>query len=258
MLWAGRKSLMTQDGALFTSTEEREWMQRQHPMHAPKALYQPKGVSARYYFPERFDETIFNYPHGQRLRLLFTGLTGTETANTHTIADVFTNIHHKYPNARLSLWSASTDAQQILEAFPDSARAAVDILSVSDELERIEQYQQHDIFVMPGFNESMPLTVLEAMASAMPVVTTNHNGAQDVIINGENGLLIPNQSKLALADALEQLIAQPELRKSLGLAAYETASRCYTWRQVSDIFEENLYRILHKKLPVPDWMMAGF
>ncbi|HEY9745621.1 MAG TPA: glycosyltransferase, partial [Oculatellaceae cyanobacterium] len=58
VLWANRQSFLTQDGALFTSTEDRDWAQKQYPLHAPKALYQPNGVSPEYYFPERYDHSL--------------------------------------------------------------------------------------------------------------------------------------------------------------------------------------------------------
>ena len=250
VLWANRQSFLTQDGALFTSTEDRDWAQKQYPMHAPKALYQPNGVSTHYYFPERY----LAIPEAKSPRLLFVGDWRPAYA---MIPNVFERLYQRYPQVRLSLVGPQLTLDEILPSFLPMVRSAIDIMTHQNELERIEAYQQHDIFVCPTLHEGMPIAVLEAMASAMPVVTTHHNGVQDVIIDGENGLLAPKRNIHAQVEALSSLIESPRLRQTLGLAAFETASRCYTWKQVTDILEENMYRILHKKLPLPDWMMVN-
>ncbi|HEY9745575.1 MAG TPA: glycosyltransferase, partial [Oculatellaceae cyanobacterium] len=170
---------------------------------------------------------------------------------------VFSRLRQRYPQLNLSIIGPQLSPEEILPSFEPETRPAVTVVSDRDEMTRVLAYQQHDIFVCPTMHAGMPVSVLEAMASAMPVVTTHHNGVQDVIIDGENGLLTPKHNINAQVDALSQLIESPRLCQKLGLAAFETASRLYTWKQVTDIFEENLYRILHKRLPLPDWMMVN-
>jgi glycosyltransferase involved in cell wall biosynthesis len=268
VIWANRQSFLTQDGALFTSTEDRDWAQNQYPMHAPKALYQPNGVSSQYYFPERYvlprnTETplpvfpsleMFPLTRSSLPKLLFVG---DWLPARKTLPIVFGRLRERYPQLKLSLSGSQLKQDEVLSAFPPDLRADITVIRSHDELDRVEAYQRHDIFICPTLHQGMPLAVLEAMASAMPVVTTHHNGVQDVIVDGENGLLTPKHNIDAQVAALSRLIESPRLCQSLGLAAFETASRCYTWRQVTDIFEENLYRVLHKKLPLPDWMMVS-
>lgn len=264
ILWANRQSFLTQDAALFTSTEDRDWAQKQYPMHAPKALYQPNGVSPQYYFPERFSTgdaepsglpPLDSFPLARTHfpRLLFVGDWGPAR---ESLPSVFERLRRQYPRIQLSLIGPQLKADDVLPTFPCDLRNAVNVGTHQDELDRVTAYHTHDIFICPTLHEGMPLSVLEAMASAMPVVTTHHNGLQDVIVNEENGLLTPKRNIHAQVEALSRLIESPKLCQTLGLAAFETASRCYTWKQVTDIFEENLYRILHKKLPLPDWMMS--
>src|SRR5208337_901084 len=94
------------------------------------------------------------------------------------------------------------------------------------------------IFVFPSLVEGMPLTLLEAMASAMPVVTTNTCGMADIVENGVNGILVPPADSAQIAAAVESLCNSIELRKKLGSAAQETARRL-TWaaatRQLEDV-----------------------
>ena len=82
----------------------------------------------------------------------------------------------------------------------------------------------------------MPLTLLEAMATGMPVVTTNTCGMADLVEHEVNGLLVPAADAEKLAEGIERLCQSIDLRKRLGLAGQETMRR-YTWEQVTKQLE---------------------
>jgi glycosyltransferase involved in cell wall biosynthesis len=73
-----------------------------------------------------------------------------------------------------------------------------------------------DIFVLPSLNEGMGRVLVEAMAAGRPVVASNTGGIPDLVVQGENGLLVPAADALALARGIEFLIAHPEKRRELG------------------------------------------
>jgi glycosyltransferase involved in cell wall biosynthesis len=100
-------------------------------------------------------------------------------------------------------------------------------------------YAEHDIFVFPSLSEGMPLTLLEAMAAGMPVVTTETSGMADVVEDGFNGLLVPPADTESLVEAIERLLRSADLRKRLGQQAQETMQR-YTWELVTRKLEEVL------------------
>ncbi len=77
-------------------------------------------------------------------------------------------------------------------------------------------YRQADIFVMTSEFEGTPNVLLEAMASGLPVVSTNVGGVPEVVRHGQNGFLVDPGDDEGLCVALERLIADPELRLSLG------------------------------------------
>jgi glycosyltransferase involved in cell wall biosynthesis len=79
-----------------------------------------------------------------------------------------------------------------------------------------------DIYCLPSLWEGLPIGMLEALAMKKAVVVTAIDGAKEVIIDKENGLLIPTQDPRRLADALILLYNNPELRKSIGEAAGQT------------------------------------
>ena len=83
----------------------------------------------------------------------------------------------------------------------------------------------------------MPLTLLEAMATGMPVVTTNTCGMADVVENDMNGLLVPAADAEKLTEGIERLCQSADLRRRLGLAGQETMRR-YTWERVTEQMEK--------------------
>lgn len=80
-----------------------------------------------------------------------------------------------------------------------------------------------DIACLPSYREGLPKALLEALASGLPVVATDVPGCRETVEPGANGLLVPARDSRALADALEQLIASPELRARFGRRSREKA-----------------------------------
>jgi glycosyltransferase involved in cell wall biosynthesis len=121
--------------------------------------------------------------------------------------------------------------------FATEVRDRVSVIPHVKREEISALYAGHDIFVFPSLVEGMPLTLLEAMATGMPVVTTNTCGMADVVENDVNGLLVPAANAEQLAAGIERLCLSADLRKRLGLAGQETMRR-YTWERVTEQLEE--------------------
>jgi glycosyltransferase involved in cell wall biosynthesis len=77
---------------------------------------------------------------------------------------------------------------------------------------------ESDILVLPSYDENLPMSVIEGMAAGLAVVATPVGAVEDIILDGETGLLVPPGDVDALADALSQLIVDPALRSRLGTA----------------------------------------
>lgn len=72
------------------------------------------------------------------------------------------------------------------------------------------------IACLPSYREGLPKALLEALAAGRPIVTTDVPGCREVVIDGENGFLVPPRDPVALADALEKLIVDAGLRRRFG------------------------------------------
>jgi phosphatidylinositol alpha-mannosyltransferase len=114
----------------------------------------------------------------------------------------------------------------------------------SEDLPRY--YQSCDAFCAPNTGqESFGIVLLEAMAAGAPIVASDIPGFQDVVSNGQQGLLVEPRNPGAIADALCRLLGNPELRATMRRAGQDTA-RAYDWprvaSQVLDYYAEVLER----------------
>jgi colanic acid/amylovoran biosynthesis glycosyltransferase len=107
----------------------------------------------------------------------------------------------------------------------------VQLLGALSQDEVLDQYQQASIFTLPavvaknGDRDGIPNVILEAMAMQLPVVSTRHSAIPEAITDGVNGVLISPEDPEALAAALENLIADPDLRQHLGDCGRETVMK---------------------------------
>jgi len=76
-----------------------------------------------------------------------------------------------------------------------------------------------DLFVLASWREGLPVSLLEAMAAALPAVVTAVGGNDEVVVNGETGFLVPPGDAVQLADRIGQLLDAPALRERMGRAA---------------------------------------
>lgn len=99
-----------------------------------------------------------------------------------------------------------------------------------------------NIFAFPTYYhyECFPLVLLEAMQFSLPIVSTYEGGIPDIVIEGETGFLVPQKDVKILADKLEMLIINPEIRIKMGEAARLKYEKEFTL----SIFESRLKSIL--------------
>jgi glycosyltransferase involved in cell wall biosynthesis len=89
-----------------------------------------------------------------------------------------------------------------------------------------------DIFTLPSHFEGLPMSVIEAMLTGLPVVATDIRGPREQVVDGETGFLVPPAATAPLAAALNRLVADPALRAAMGEAARLRALDRYDEAQI--------------------------
>ena len=107
-------------------------------------------------------------------------------------------------------------------------------------------YQAMDFLVLPSLTEGLPNVVLEAFAYERPVVATAVGGVPEVVVDGENGWLVPSQDPEKLAAAITKMIRDSESRKRMGKAGRKKVEREFTFDaqtpQLVEIYRKMLER----------------
>jgi glycosyltransferase involved in cell wall biosynthesis len=88
------------------------------------------------------------------------------------------------------------------------------ITANSPEMQKL--FRQADIFVLPTEGDCLPVVLGEAMAASLPIISTRVGAIDEVVLEGENGLLIKPKDKVGLVNALDSLVNNSELRQKMG------------------------------------------
>lgn len=94
-------------------------------------------------------------------------------------------------------------------------------------------YARARFFVLPSISEGLPLTILEAMSSGIPVIANNINGISEIVRHKYNGLLTRPNDVNSLSNAQRTLINDTSLCKEMGINARATVEKNYSWESVA-------------------------
>ncbi len=116
----------------------------------------------------------------------------------------------------------------------------VDVLGIAGYPDAPARYHRGDVFVSPTYAEGFSNTILEAMASGLPVVSCEVVGVVDCLADGRDALLVPPRAPGRLADAVEALLTDGALRQRLAQTALDEARTRYSWtaraRQIAGVY----------------------
>ena len=141
-----------------------------------------------------------------------------------------------------------------LDEVRSRAGDGVLLTGYTDPTRAPEVYRQADVFVSPTYSEGFSNTILEAMASGLPIVSTNSVGVIDCLHDGDNGLLHEPGDVAGLVSALRRMLDDPALRHRLATTALEQVRRCYSW-PVLAARVDNVYTALAGSAPDLDWQL---
>jgi glycosyltransferase involved in cell wall biosynthesis len=164
-------------------------------------------------------------------RMLFVGQ-WIERKGIAYLVEAFETLARARPDVELVCAGTLVSADAVRTAFAPDVRGRVQVRPTFEMSEAVDLYRQSDVFLFPSLVDGFGRALLEAMATATPIVTTPCGWAQDVLRSGESCVMIPVSDASALAKAAARLIDDAALRHRLGAAA-QRAARSYESDQVN-------------------------
>ena len=186
---------------------------------------------------------------GSGVRILFVGRLEARKGIAELL-DVLPGVLAQYPEAAIDIVGDDT----IINAAGNTYRAQFEARSIPDKIrERIVfhgrqseealrgYYAACDVFVAPSHYESFGLVFVEAMMFGKPVIGCRAGGMQEIIVEGETGLLAEAADRDSLTACLSRLISDASLRERFGRAGRERYERQFAVDAMAARFEELLH-----------------
>jgi glycosyltransferase involved in cell wall biosynthesis len=227
-----RWSIRTADGAHSNCRDVWNLLQLKYNLDADRTAYTPSGVEPHFFVPRSYDNKGL-------LKLLYAG-TWLEQRGIFYLRDALERLAPQLPGMTMTFAGAGCPPEVIRDFFGPKLASVVKVVPLIPAGQMHELFAAHDIFLLPSLVEGLPTVLLEAMASGMPVITTETCGMPDVVADDFNGLLIAPSDAPAIEEAVLHLAGSVELRQRLGQAAQQTMTR-YTWER-SALRLEKLFR----------------
>jgi glycosyltransferase involved in cell wall biosynthesis len=224
-----------------------------HPLAAEQISVVHHGVDLDQFTPDRIDREAVRNELGYAREHLVLGIIGRLQISKGYLEflEMARRIKSEAPQARFLLIGEasrgeSSEAQMILEKIREwQLEEIVQWLGFRRDIPRL--LSAMDIFVFPSHAEAFGIVLIEAMAMAKPVVSSNCDGVLDIVQDHEAGLMVPPRNVEALTQAVSALARDARLRLELGRRARSHVLKFFTLQHTLDAIEFIYHRALSQR-----------
>ena len=155
-----------------------------------------------------------------------------------------------YPDTQLLIAGSGPEQDTLIQKVRElDLENNVTFLGIVPNEELSSYYHSADVFVLPSINkdgktEALGVVLLEAMASGCPVIGSNVGGIPDIIADGENGFLVPEQRPDVLAERIVQMLSEDVLKEKFRKNGLMRVRESFSWEIISKHFSEIYCHVL--------------
>ncbi|HET9644905.1 MAG TPA: glycosyltransferase, partial [Burkholderiaceae bacterium] len=161
--------------------------------------------------------------------------------DNQTALRAFSRILERHPQATLTIAGSGPEEARLKEVAAElGVEARVQFAGRVDRDTMARLYRESDVVLNPSLADNMPNSLLEAMASGVPIVSTNVGGVPFMVQQGVSAMLVPPSDPVAMAEAAIRLLDDLTLWQRLSATGLAEARR-YTWQRVAPTLA-TLYR----------------
>lgn len=170
----------------------------------------------------------------------------TDRKGLNYLIEAIAKLAPKYPQVYLKIVGDGNARGKLEQMVRDlKLEKNVEFMGIVPHDKILPYYQEAKLFVFPSLNEGMSNGMLEALASGLPLISTNTGGASELVKEGENGFIIKFKDAQDIADKVEKLILDEDLLKKMALASRALAEKM-SWESVAQKYFE-VYKQVTKK-----------
>ena len=167
--------------------------------------------------------------------------------NHKTLFFAFKEIVKNYPQVKLIIVGDGSLREELKEkSYQLGIKNKVIFMGERDNVSEI--LKTFDIFVLPSLNEGMSNTILEAMATGIPVIASNVGGNPELVIDGRTGFLFSPNDVESLVQKIKTYILHPELKQKHGYNARKRVEEKFSLDQMVRRYEELYLELVERKL----------
>ena len=211
----------------------------------------PNAIPTELYAPDAMRRAEWRSQHAvPQDALVYTCIAGLRPQKNHRLLlQAFAGAAQRLPKAQLLLVGPpdrlDPNYAESLKALAQELGLEQCVRFLGSRADVPNILRASDVFVLSSDYEGNPLSVLEAMATGLPVVSTAVGGVPELVQDGATGLLVPAGDAHALAEAMTQIGRDAPLRAAIGNAARQTALQRFDVRVMSRAYAALYQQLLH-------------
>jgi len=192
--------------------------------------------------PPQHNENIYRDNPG-KTKLLFLGLI-SKNKGIFDLIDVLATNKESFQNRLCLSIGGNGETDKLRKEINDKKLGEmVEYLGWVTQDKKNNCLQQTDVYILPSYNEGLPISILEAMSYGKPIISTNVGGIPEIVVSGRNGLLIEPGNLKQMEEAINFCIENVDTIKEYG-----KESRLLVKKHLPDAVMEELQKVYNELL----------